>query len=99
MIELPERPAIRVVTIPAPRAQRALMLVVLFVTSTAFDRCITVSGRQMAFLARRRRVKSDEGEARESMIEFHLRTPRDFVVAFPARLPLLPFVRVVFLVA
>jgi len=98
VIELPEGPAVRIVAKGAFRAESTLMNVIGTMATGARRIRILVGWRQMTFLARRRRVQTDKGEARQVVIEEYPFTPAAYVMAIFARLPFLSLMYVVLLV-
>jgi len=83
------------VTEGAARPQALLVLVVLAVARDAVERRVLVRGAQVALLARRDGMKSDQGEARQIVIEKHLCSPPVLVVAALTLLALLPAMDIV----
>jgi len=95
VIERPQHPAVGVVAGFASIAQRPLVLVIVAMTFHALARSVAVGGRQVAFLAWCGRVQSDQGKARETVIEQHPAAPGILVVAVGALGSLLSLVGIV----
>ena len=99
VIECPQCPAIRVVTVTAPGPEALAVLVVTSVTIRARQGCVFIGGRNVTLFAGDHGVQADEGEGRQVMVKEYFCTPSLFVVALVAFLPLLSFVDVVILMA
>lgn len=99
MVEAPESPTVRVVTFAAFRAEASGVCIVGPVTRYAVQSRVLVGGIEMAFLARRRGVQTDQRKAGQVVIEEDFSAPSIFIVALRAFPAFLPFVHVVAVVA
>jgi len=99
MIELPERPTIRVVTAGAVVAERLLVYVVLTVAVRATRGNILEGRGGVTLLAGRGGMQADQRELGQVMIEYHLVTPAGFAVTARAVLTLLAEMHVIGAVA
>ena len=75
VVELPDVPAVSIVTIGALLTQTALVNVVLFVTVVACLAGAFVAGRYMALHAWNRHVQSDQWETAQIVIERNIIAP------------------------
>ena len=98
VVELPKGPTVRVMAEAAIRTETALMNIVGAMATGACRLGILVGRRQVAFLARRRRVQADKGKTRNIVIEKDPFAPTAFVMAVFAPRALLPFMNVVLFV-
>jgi hypothetical protein len=99
VIEIPELPAVRVVTVVALRSEVAAMHVDGGMARRAIERGVLECLRNVAFFAWNECVRSDQRKAGEIVIEEYLVAPAALVVAPLAGLSFLAFVYVVRLVA
>ena len=81
VIELPERPAIRVMTARAVIAERLLVYIVLAVAVRATRGNILEGRGGVTLLAGRGGMQADQRELGQVMIEYHLVTPAGFSMA------------------
>lgn len=95
MVELPETPAIRIMTIAARGPKCLLVPVIFHMAGHAFPRCIAIRCCQVTPLAGNGRMQPDERKPRQSVIKLHLGIPRLFIVAAGTVFALLPFVHVI----
>ena len=95
VIELPDLPAVRVVTQPALRPEPPEMDVLLAVAAVACDARILVARRRVALLAGGDGVEAQQRETREIVLEEDAHGPTSLVVAGVAAAALLSSVNVV----
>lgn len=98
VIEAPCRPCGRIVTEAAIGTEPAGVMLVLMTTSAGAG-CVPERSRAMAFLARDRRMKSDQRKSRQIVIERDFASPSRLIVALSAVGPKLSLVRIVLAVA
>jgi hypothetical protein len=94
VLELPQRPAIRVMTRFAARTQAVFMHIIRLMTDIAFTRCRFVCRREVALFARRYGMQPEQWKPRHIVFETHL-APAVFVMAFLAAFPNLPAVYII----
>jgi len=80
VVELPEVPAVRVVTGRAVIAKLRLVYVLGPVTADALLRCIAKRTTRVAFLTGNPDVKADQREPRKVVVEFHVLAPVTLLV-------------------
>ena len=75
MIEFPDVPAVRVVTIGAPLSETAFVHIIALVAVTAFFARAFVAGVRVALRARDNDVQSDERKSAQVMIKCNVGAP------------------------
>lgn len=98
VIELPETPPIRIMTVFAIWAETPFVLIIRLVTAHAIQPGVLVSVVQMAFFAGSDCVKADEGKSGEIMIEEHFHSPTPLIVTAFTILPFLASVDIILVV-
>jgi hypothetical protein len=95
VIERPQRPLDRIVAIAAGGTERHPVFVVLAMAIDALTGCILETRGLVTIGACDRAVSTDQGKARQAVIEHHRLGPAAFAVTFRACTPELPRVRIV----
>lgn len=98
VVEVPELPAVRVVTVVALRSEASAMHIHGCMTRRTVERGVLECLRDVAFLACDERVRSDQGQPCEIVIEEYVTVPAALVMALLAGRSLLALVDVVRLV-
>lgn len=95
VVEIPDRPAVRVVALVAGFAKHRCVSVVITMAADAIPWCVLECGRDMAFLAGGRGVETEQGEVRHIVIEYDVLAPSSGIVATCALLAFLSLVYII----
>ena len=95
VVEIPDRPAVRVVALVAGFAEHRFVRVVITMAADAIPWCVLECGRDMAFLAGGCGVETEQGEVRHIVIEYDVLAPSGDTVATRTLLAFLPLVYII----